>query len=245
MTVTLQTDEGRDTLRFERRLAHAPERVWRAITEPDELARWFPSAVIYEQRVGAPMQFDFGGAHGQDVWPGEVLAWEPPRVFSFGWSEDVLRFELTPTADSTLLVFTHAFAHQPGKPARDGAGWLACLDSFDALLDGTPPPSTEESWAAHHEDRLADFGELAIEEAGSSRRVRLMGPYVEVDGRPAVSVDLDGRKAVLVVRADGQAFEDGAEVVVRDGSAAEPGEPIASGVLRDPLARRGRASSGR
>ncbi|GAA3847682.1 hypothetical protein [Amycolatopsis tucumanensis] len=32
--------EGRATLVFERHLKHLPEKVWRALTEPGELAAW-------------------------------------------------------------------------------------------------------------------------------------------------------------------------------------------------------------
>ena len=58
MTVPLATksvdDEGRTVLRFERRLAHAPDKVWRAVTEPSELAHWFPAKIeAYELRPGA------------------------------------------------------------------------------------------------------------------------------------------------------------------------------------------------
>jgi uncharacterized protein YndB with AHSA1/START domain len=38
---TLETIDGRPALRIERRLAHTVARVWRAVTEPDELAQWF------------------------------------------------------------------------------------------------------------------------------------------------------------------------------------------------------------
>lgn len=157
MTASLHTDTGRDTLRFERRLRHDVERVWRAVTDPDELREWFPSAVSYEPRVGAPMEFDFGGEHGLATMPGEVLEWDPPRVFAFVWNEDVLRFELQAAAGGgTELVFTHAFAHEPGKPARDAAGWEACLEAFEALLSGadrrgrnagvpTPRPTSRSS----------------------------------------------------------------------------------------------------
>src|SRR6201999_2610073 len=152
----------RSTLRFERHLRHPPTRVWQAITDPAELREWFPADVIYEPRAGAPMQFDFGGAHGQDVWPGEVLAYEAPRVFAFLWGTDELRFELTGTDDppATTLVFTHAFAHEPGKPARDAAGWEACFEGFDRLLDGAgaeaaPARDDMRAWARHHEADLA------------------------------------------------------------------------------------------
>ena len=232
MTATLETGDGRSTLRFERVLAHPRARVWRAVTDPDELAQWFPSAVVYEPRVGAPMQFDFGGAHDIDAWPGEVLAWEPERVFAFAWGTDQLRFELADTADGgTRLVFTHAFAHEPGKEARDAAGWEACLAAFGALLESRPKPGPD-AWSGYAATYAERFGELTVDGDEGSRVVRLQGPYAEVGGRPAVNVDT----GVLVVSERGRALEDGAPVELRAGTVAEPGEPIASGVLRDPLA---------
>jgi uncharacterized protein YndB with AHSA1/START domain len=234
MTATLDTGDGRDTLRFERALTHPRERVWSAVTDPAELSAWFPSAVVYEPRVGAPMQFDFGGEHGLDVWPGEVLEWEPPRVFAFAWGEDVLRFELAEDGDGTTLVFTHAFAHQPGKPARDGAGWASCLDALDGLLDGVDREGHD--WSAHHDAHLARFGELVVEGDGGSLSVGLAGPYAELDGRPAVNIGFRGRTGVLVVRDPGAELADGAGVDVRAGTVDAPGETLASGVLRDPLA---------
>ena len=228
MTATLDTSRGRATLRFERELRHAQDRVWRAITDPAELRAWFPAEVIYDQRAGAPMQFDFGGAHDIDAWPGEVLEWDPPRVFAFLWGEDTLRFELAPAEAGTRLVFTHAFDHEPGKPARDAAGWEACFEAFDALLDGASTTPGDGDWSGHHERYLARFGDLTIDE----QPVRLRGPYKEVDGRAAVDVTIHGSPGTLVVRAAGEPLADGAAVEVRD----EGGATLAAGRLRDPLA---------
>ena len=49
---TLETIDGRPALRFERRLAHSVERVWRAVTEPAELERWFVAAGRLDARGG-------------------------------------------------------------------------------------------------------------------------------------------------------------------------------------------------
>jgi uncharacterized protein YndB with AHSA1/START domain len=228
MTATLQTDGPRATLRFERELHHGLDRVWRAVTDPAELRAWFPAEVVYEPRPGAPMQFDFGGEHGIDVWPGEVLEFDPPRAFAFLWGEDTLRFELAPAGGGTRLVFTHAFDHQPGKPARDAAGWEACFEAFDALLAGEPKP--EPSWANHAERYSAEFGDLTLDD----RPIRLTGPYHDLDGRTAVSVSFDGQPGVLI----GAKLEDGAPVEVRAGTVDAPGETMAEGPLRDPVAVR-------
>jgi uncharacterized protein YndB with AHSA1/START domain len=237
MTATLDISDGHSTLRFDRVVNHPRARVWRAVTEPDELQAWFPTAVVYEQRVGAPMQFDFGGQHGLDVWPGEVLEWDPPNVFAFAWGDDVLRFDLSDEGEATRLVFTHSFAHEAGKEARDAAGWEACFEAFDALLDGAHDPAVGD-WARHHDEHTALFGELALESPDGVALLRLQGPYMKVDGRPAVDVRLDDEPGVLVVRDEGRALEDGAAVEVRAGTVEEPGEPLADGVLRDPLAGR-------
>src|ERR1700737_5024670 len=54
-----QTDDGPSRLRFVRILPHPPERVWRAITEPDELIHWFPTTIEGERAAGAALRFSF------------------------------------------------------------------------------------------------------------------------------------------------------------------------------------------
>ncbi|MGH3999163.1 MAG: SRPBCC domain-containing protein [Pseudonocardiaceae bacterium] len=49
--------DGRPAVRFERTYPHPIERLWSAITEPAELARWFPSSVKIEERVEGTIEF--------------------------------------------------------------------------------------------------------------------------------------------------------------------------------------------
>jgi hypothetical protein len=49
---TLETIDGRPALRFDRTLAHSVERVWRAITDPTELQRWFPATADWTPATG-------------------------------------------------------------------------------------------------------------------------------------------------------------------------------------------------
>ena len=226
MTATLDVQGDRSTLRFDRVLAHGRDRVWEAVTDPAELEQWFPAAVAYEPRVGAPMQFDFGGEHGLDVWPGEVLEWDPPHGFAFLWGQDELRFELSDHGDGTRLVFTHSFPHEPGKPGRDAAGWAACFESFDALLDGREKPGPD-TWREHAERYADEFGRLTVD----GRPISLTGPYMETDGHATVSVNVDGQPATLVVKDAGKAVADGVDVEIRD----DRGTTIVQGALHDPI----------
>ena len=48
---------GRPAVRFVRTYPHPVERVWRAVSDPAELAHWFPSAVTLEPREGGRITF--------------------------------------------------------------------------------------------------------------------------------------------------------------------------------------------
>jgi hypothetical protein len=130
------TLEDGPTLRFERRYPHSIDRVWRAITEPDELRHWFPP--------------------GEEL---EVTESDPPRLLAGTWFGEQLRFELTPDGDGCVLGFTHAFSGRE-RAARDAAGWDRCFLRFGALLDGSPMSEEESltSWPEVHERYAERFG---------------------------------------------------------------------------------------
>jgi uncharacterized protein YndB with AHSA1/START domain len=133
---TVALDDG-PKLRIERRYGHSVERVWRAITDPDELRHWFPVADIAL----------------------EVTESEPPHVLAGTWHGDVLRFELTPHGDGCVLAFSHAFADR-AKAARDAAGWDVCFVRLGALLAGTPMDEADSLrlWPPLHERYAERFG---------------------------------------------------------------------------------------
>ena len=91
MNGTLETIDGRPALRFERRLAHPVDRVWRAITEPDELEAWFVARPEWKPEVGETFN-----AMEQD---GEITDVEPPNLLAWNWGDELFRFELSPDGD--------------------------------------------------------------------------------------------------------------------------------------------------
>lgn len=147
---TLHAVGDRMMLRFERRMTHPVDRVWRMITEPQGLARWFPARTEYDSfEVGARITFTFEPEDierardaGVELVPlvstGAIRAIEPPRVFEFDWAGELVRFELSPEGDGCRLLFTHLFDRDEAQAPRNGAGWHACLDALTAALADRP-----------------------------------------------------------------------------------------------------------
>jgi uncharacterized protein YndB with AHSA1/START domain len=140
---------------FERSMAHPATRVWRALTEPDQLAVWFPSLIEGTWSPGEPLTFRFAAGRSPE-FTGDVLVVDPPHVLEFRWGPDRLRFCVQPTADGEgcTLILTVTFA-ELGRAARDAAGWQVCLNALASGLDGGGPAArpelvTESSsfWAA-------------------------------------------------------------------------------------------------
>lgn len=133
-------------LRFTRRLPHPPGKVWRAITEPEHLAAWFPTTIDGERSAGAKLRFAFPH-DGAPEMEGEMLAWDPPHLMELSWGDDRLRIELVPDGDGSVLTLIDVFDEQ-GKAARDAAGWHACLDILAEHLAGEPSTLEGDSrWA--------------------------------------------------------------------------------------------------
>ena len=130
----LQDRDGRSVLRFERALRQPPERVWSALVEPGEQRSWHPTPFEFEPAVGGAVTYLAGG-DVPEMPSGQVTEYEPPRVLAHTWDDDLLRWEVSPTEEGSLLVLTHTF-DDPLKAARDAAGWHVCLDSLAALLAG-------------------------------------------------------------------------------------------------------------
>lgn len=151
---TYETVDERSALTFERRLAHPVERVWRAVTEPAELAHWFPSAVSGDMTPGGTLTFAFPGGEMPPM-QGEVVEVDPPRRFAFTWGDDTLRIELEPAGDGCVLHFVVLF-DDAERASRDAAGWHVCLDLLDRHLGGaaTQAPSSEatDDWRALYDE---------------------------------------------------------------------------------------------
>jgi uncharacterized protein YndB with AHSA1/START domain len=127
-TGSQQTVDGRPALRFERRLNHSLERVWRAVTEPAELSRWFVSDVPWLPDAGE--EFEAAGVSGR------ITVVDPPRLFAWTWGVEQYSFELSADGEGCVLVFTHVFDPKLGPGWQHAAGWETYLNRLEAHLAG-------------------------------------------------------------------------------------------------------------
>lgn len=120
------------------------ERVWRAITDPDELAKWFPDRVELDLRPDGDGRFAWR-EHGE--FAVRVVACEPPSYFAWRWANEAgVSFDAAaektlvewwlderPDGGTTLRLRETGFT-RPSHRAGNDEGWSEELAKLVALL---------------------------------------------------------------------------------------------------------------
>ena len=134
------TDTSTETLSVvvERELPHLPDKVWRALTQPQLLEEWlmkndFKPLVDHRFRLRA----DWGAVDCR------VLAVEPGKTLSYTWAayglETVVTWTLTPAGTGTRLRMDQS-GFRPDQPQYyEGAkgGWPRFFAALEQLLART------------------------------------------------------------------------------------------------------------
>ena len=145
MTLTDTTGSRTDALSLEFDLPHAPERVWRALTEPALLAEWLLPSIGFDLAPSAAFMFKTEPVGG---WDGVVNCRfreiEPHTRLSYNWSAGdmdwVVTFTLTPTASGTQLTLVQSGFSPDQKKNLAGAryGWKMMGGKLIDLLARIP-----------------------------------------------------------------------------------------------------------
>ena len=137
-------------LTLERTYPVAPEKVWRAWTDPEALKRWWAprpgdrvSVCELDVRVGGRFRIVFGPEGGeQNECAGEYLEVEKHRrlVFTWHWPrstpERVSRVAISflPSGAGTELAFRHDRFYDQAAADNHKRGWSAALGKLDEYI---------------------------------------------------------------------------------------------------------------
>ena len=138
---------------YVRRLKRPIEKVWAALTVSERIADWFADMRFDpDLRLGARVELRFDEDPHYNMTKGEVVAFEPPRLFAWTWVEDeppgsIIRCELAPDGEGCILTFSWS-----GKETKylsaSAAGWQLFLDGLENAADGIRTTHTYEDEAA-------------------------------------------------------------------------------------------------
>jgi uncharacterized protein YndB with AHSA1/START domain len=127
----------------ERTLAHPPEKIWRALTQPHHIEEWLMKT-DFKPVVGHKFNLSRQATpEVKVVIDCEVTEVEPNESLSYTWkafgTDTVVTFTLTPTATGTVLRVEQAGFAADNKAAIKGANasWRQFLLGLDALLART------------------------------------------------------------------------------------------------------------
>jgi uncharacterized protein YndB with AHSA1/START domain len=141
-----------DRITCEIDIAASPERVFKAITDAEQVRRRAPELSVYEMdaRVGGRWRLEMRPPQpyrGFEVIEhgGEILELDPPRLLVYTWTanfhndpkhKSVVRWELTPTKSGTHVKLMHSgLASEPESAKAYGGGWPGVLDELKKFVE--------------------------------------------------------------------------------------------------------------
>ncbi len=145
-------DQSLGTLEIVREIRATPERVFRALTDPQDLPRWWTGSggiarAQFDLRPGGSYRLDFQIEGGATVFVhGTIREINPPRRLVMTWFspkyatlETLLSFELERIPDGTRLTLRHSGLTEPGSLPDHEAGWLEALSLLIAWIVAAGP----------------------------------------------------------------------------------------------------------
>jgi uncharacterized protein YndB with AHSA1/START domain len=131
------------TIEITKQIGAAPERVFRALTDADELARWFPSSAESDPRTGGDyvLRFDFDDESRNHTYAGQYDEVTRERV-RYPWNgvfgDTTVEFTLRPSDGGTEVGLVHSGWTDQAAESRDlhDQGWRFFLDNLERYLTG-------------------------------------------------------------------------------------------------------------
>jgi uncharacterized protein YndB with AHSA1/START domain len=146
-----------DAVVSEVEIAAPAERVFQALTEADQLMRWFTNPGCpakywkMEPRLGG--SYSYASENNQIVvngvnefkCRGEIIEFDPPQLLVYTWignwhldpdRKTIVRWELTPSASGTHVRVIHsALAEEPEARKDYSGGWLGVIENLKQFTE--------------------------------------------------------------------------------------------------------------
>lgn len=129
-----------------------PEKVFRALTDPNILSKWFLSKAKLDLKAGGSYTFDWiGGYH----MVGKVKRVEFNKAISFSWTDELKNGEIARTTASfrvakkgngSLLTLRHTGFKDPEHFADCSSRWGYYLTNMKSVLDHRVDLRSKYDW---------------------------------------------------------------------------------------------------
>lgn len=154
---TSMVTADQDTIVAEIQIAAPPARVFQALSDEDDLRRWFGNPEC--PRKFWKMDARVGGKYGYTIdkgsiavnavsgfdCHGEIVECDPPRVLAYTWvanwhdnpkSRTLVRWELTPRQGGTHVKVTHSgLASLPAARQEYSGGWPGVVEQLKKFVE--------------------------------------------------------------------------------------------------------------
>lgn len=212
--------------------------VWDAVTQAQELVRWFPLAAQVEPGVGGSMTWSWG-----DAWSGTVRidAWDPPRFIRLvdeqarPYDVDGKPLQDGKTAPATIVLEMTIDAGKGGARLRlvhsgfgHGAGWD---DEIAGISTGWQYELRSlRHYLRHHRgrDRFGAWAHTATTAAIPAVWSRLIAP----DAFPIAASKLEAGEPYTITAATGDRFSGVIELYIPDREFAGTVRELDNGLFR-------------
>jgi uncharacterized protein YndB with AHSA1/START domain len=132
------------TIEITKQIETAPERVFRALTDADELGRWFTSSAESDPRTGGEyvLRFEFEDESRNHTYAGRYEEVTPNERVRYPWNgqfgETTVEFVLRPLGGGTELTLVHSGWTDGAEEARQmhEQGWGFFLENLERYLTG-------------------------------------------------------------------------------------------------------------
>jgi len=128
-------DDGTWTVTFVRELGHATEQVWDALVRADEIPKWAPFEPDRDLDATGAATLTMVDGNLREAMTSDVRVVVPPTHLEYTWGDDLLAWDLSPTAAGTRLTLRHTVRGKDWMP-KVAAGWHLCLVVADHVLAG-------------------------------------------------------------------------------------------------------------